>query len=193
MRKVTGFLGGLLVALVVSSNGGPALAHGDEAEEAETSDGGHALEHMEEIHREHEHEHDFEAMEEMSPEKIDRVMRLMREVGLVVPPMDPARGRTLFLEKGCVVCHSVNGVGGDVGPSLNASEMPSPMNAFEFAARMWRGAPAMVQMQEALFGEIIQLNGQELADIIGFAHDEAEQARLTADQIPEQYKSQIMK
>jgi hypothetical protein len=29
------------------------------------------------------------------------------------------------------------------------------MSTFEFAARMWRGAGAMVQMQEELFGQQI--------------------------------------
>ncbi len=140
------------------------------------------------MHRQHEHEHDFSAMDRLEPEERQRVLALMREVGLALPPMDPERGRTLFLEKGCVACHSVNGVGGNLGPSLNAEEMPEPMNTFEFAARMWRGAPAMTDLQEQLLGDVITLDGQELADIIAFAHDEQAQAKLSADQIPERYR-----
>jgi len=102
------------------------------------------LDQMREMHRGHKHGHDFKAMDEMSPEKGERMINLMREIGLALPPMDSHRGHLLFMNKGCIVCHAVNGVGGDVGPSLNASDMPSPMNAFEFAARMWKGAPAMV-------------------------------------------------
>ncbi len=33
--------------------------------------------------------------------------------GLIMPSMDAARGRIPFASKGCVVCHSINGVGGE--------------------------------------------------------------------------------
>ncbi|TCD16745.1 c-type cytochrome [Oricola cellulosilytica] len=149
------------------------------------------IETMRDAHRDHEHGHDFEAMEEMSPEQATRMINLMREVGLALPPMNAGRGRALFVDKGCVVCHSVNGVGVDIGPSLNAADMPSPMNAFEFAARMWRGAPAMTAMQEAEFGNVIDLSGQELADLIAFAHDAEEQKKLTAEQVPERFRDRL--
>lgn len=148
----------------------------------------HAIEQMMEQHKGHEHGHDFEVMQRMSPEEIDHLVQEMAELGLAMPPMDSRKGRTLFVDKGCVVCHSVNDVGGEIGPSLNAADMPEPMNAFEFAARMWRGAPAMADMQEAVLGDMISLTGHELADLVAFAHDEAEQAALSEDQIPERYR-----
>jgi len=67
--------------------------------------------------------------------------------------------------------------------------MPGPMNVFEFSARMWRGAPAMVVMQEDELGEFISLTGEELADLVAFAHDGEEQAKLTIDQIPEKFRA----
>ena len=94
--------------------------------------------------------------------------------------------------KGCIVCHAVNDVGGLLGPSLNAADMPLPMNAFEFSARMWRGAPAMAQLQEGILGEIISLDGQDLADLVAFAHDETAQSVLTADQIPQRFRDLII-
>ncbi|MHA1564393.1 MAG: c-type cytochrome [Alphaproteobacteria bacterium] len=150
------------------------------------------LEQMQEQHRKHEHGHDFEAMEEVSAADMERVMGLMMDVGLALPPMDGERGRDVFLNKGCVVCHAVNDVGGLLGPSLNAADMPQPMNAFEFSARMWRGAPAMAELQADVLGEIITLDGQELADLVAFAHDEAAQATLTTDQIPERFRDLII-
>ncbi len=150
-----------------------------------------SAEDMREKHKEHEHGHDFDIMEELPPDQLSRMMGLMNDVGIVVPPMDPGRGRLLFLEKGCIACHSVNGVGGNIGPALNAGDMPRPMNSFEFVARMWRGARAMTELQEALFGEVISLSGQDLADLVVFAHDPEEQAKLTKDQIPERYHSLI--
>ena len=149
------------------------------------------LEQMKELHRGHDHGHDFEAMEEVSDEDSQRLLALMSDIGLALPPMDSHRGRELFVNTGCVVCHSVNNVGGEIGPSLNADDMPQPMNAFEFAARMWRGAPAMAQMQEDLLGEVISLSGQDLADLVAFAHDEKEQKLLEEDQIPAQLRKMI--
>lgn len=91
---------------------------------------------MREMHSSHEHAHDFEVMDEMPLDQRERLNNFMQSVGLVLPALDSHRGREVFLNKGCVVCHAVNGVGGEIGPSLDAADMPSPMNAFEFAARM---------------------------------------------------------
>ncbi len=109
----------------------------------------------------------------------------MLENGLIIPPFDAARGRVLFATKGCVVCHNINGVGGEDAPDISADHMENGMNAFEFAARMWRGAPAMIAMQENELGEQIELTGEELAAIIAFVHDPAEQARFSEDDVPE--------
>lgn len=51
------------------------------------------------------------------------------------------------MSKGCVRCHSINGVGGTNARSLDWSTMSGPVNPFDFAARMWRGAPAMIAVQ----------------------------------------------
>lgn len=107
---------------------------------------------------------------------------------LLLPSMDPARGRHLFASKGCVVCHSVNGVGGTDAPKLDWSTMKGPMNPFDFAARMWHGAPAMIAMQQHELGAQIKLTGQELADIIAFAHDPEEQAKFSEKDIPAKIK-----
>lgn len=149
------------------------------------------IDSMREMHRSHVHGHDFEVMEEMRPEQMALMIELMRDVGLVLPPMDPARGRELFVETGCVACHSVNGVGGDIGPAMDAAEMPAPMNVFEFAARMWRGAAAMTVMQEEELGGVIDLTGQDLADLIAFVHDAEEQTKLTESQIPERFRKML--
>lgn len=116
---------------------------------------------------------------------------MMGEGMLAMPEMDPARGRKVFAEKGCVVCNSINGIGGKDAPALDATTMRPMMNPFEFAARMWDGAEAMVYMQREELGEPIQLTGQDLADIIAFVHSHAEQAKFTEDDIPEPVRELI--
>ena len=184
------------IALVFALSGEPAWAgageagHGHEATEAKADH--ETIEQMREMHKAHEHGHDFEAIEYMNQAELGRLMIFMTDVGIALPPMNSARGRALFMEKGCIACHSVNGVGGDVGPALDAADMPQPMNAFDFAARMWRGAGAMIAMQEdEQFGGQIELSGQDIADLVAFAHDESEQAEIEADQIPEKYRAMI--
>jgi len=106
------------------------------------------------------------------------------ENGLAIPAFDPVRGRALFAAKGCVVCHSVNGIGGEDAPEFSSEFMESPMNAFDFAANMWRGAGAMIMMQEDEMGEQIEISGEELAAIIAFVHSADEQAKFSQADIP---------
>ena len=106
--------------------------------------------------------------------------------GLVTPDFDAGLGRVLFASKGCVVCHSVNGISGEDAQPFAAEYMDDAMNPFEFAARMWRGAPFMIALQEEELGAQIDLTGAELAAIIAFVHDSEEQARFSMDDIPEE-------
>jgi cytochrome c len=102
-----------------------------------------------------------------------------------MPRMDAARGRRLFVDKGCVACHAVNGVGGHDATNLDAHTMQPMMNPFEFAAKMWRMAPYMIAAQEEALGEQILFTGDELADIIAFVHSDDEQHHFTeADLTP---------
>ena len=104
--------------------------------------------------------------------------------GLVMPAMNAERGRKLFASKGCVACHSVSGVGGHDVTALDAHTMQPLMNPFEFAAKMWRMAPAMIYAQEEALGGPIQFTGQELADIIAFVHDDDVQHEFSEADIP---------
>ncbi len=104
---------------------------------------------------------------------------------LILPAVDSERGRQLFITKGCVYCHAINGVGGKAAPALDSDSADPSVNLTDFAARMWRGAPAMIELQEMDLGYQIQLTGDELAHLAGFAHDPAEQKKLLEDQVPE--------
>lgn len=69
-----------------------------------------------------------------------------------MPMMNAGRGTRLFASKGCVTCHSVNGVGGRDAAYLDAHTMDPAMNPFEFAAKMWSVAPVMIEAQEEALG-----------------------------------------
>jgi len=98
-----------------------------------------------------------------------------RGAQLVIPMMNPERGKKVFVNKGCVTCHSVNGVGGHDAPAMDAHGQMGMVNPFDFAAKMWNHAPGMVAAQEDELGGQIYLTGEDLADIIAFLHDDEAQ------------------
>ncbi len=104
--------------------------------------------------------------------------------GMLLPFMSPAKGRKLFASKGCVVCHAINGVGGEDAPALDVTTMQPIMDPFDFAAKMWRGAGTMIEMQEDELGEQIEFSGEELANIIAFVHSAEEQKKFTMEDVP---------
>ncbi len=110
---------------------------------------------------------------------------------LLMPDFDAELGRTLYASKGCVVCHAVNGIGGEDAPALDYNPDIGPMDPFDFAAKMWRGAEVMIYMQQDELGQQIEMTGPELAAIIAFAHDPEEQAKFSLDDIPE-YISELL-
>ena len=92
---------------------------------------------------------------------------------------DAARGRTLFVSKGCVVCHAINEVGGTSAPPLDPEFAPGEVDPLDFVARMWRGAEPMIFMQQQELGVQIDFTGQQLADIIAFVRDPRERRKFS--------------
>ena len=105
---------------------------------------------------------------------------------------DPVIGKTLFVEKGCVICHSVNGVGGKAAPALDAEIGGQPVDALEFAARMWRGAPAMIELQSIELGYTIYLTADEMAHLAAFASDRDIQKSLVIGDLPENIRAGLL-
>ena len=98
---------------------------------------------------------------------------------LAFPTMNAESGMRLFASKGCVACHAINGVGGHDATKLDAHAMDRVMHPFDFVARMWTMAPAMIQAQEEGLGHQILFTGEEIADIIAFVHDDGQQHKFT--------------
>ena len=108
------------------------------------------------------------------------------------PAVDPAEGRELFVTKGCVICHSINGVGGLAAPPLEAEGRSSTVDVAGFAARMWRGAGPMVWLQTLEMGYQIDLTGEDIANLAGFVQDVREQARFTEDTLPDYVRDALL-
>ncbi len=169
-----------LVAAALAA-AGPVHGHGDEVHEGEAKAVPQAAPAAEPAQGGHKTGgHKMMGLDRMSSPDMPN-MRM--------PRMNPTRGRKLFVSKGCVACHAINGVGGHDATNLDAHTMEAMMNPFEFAAKMWRMAPAMIYAQEEALGEQILFTGDELADIIAFVHnDEAQHGFSGADLTPEARK-----
>lgn len=105
---------------------------------------------------------------------------------------DAAMGRDLFVQKGCVLCHSINGVGGKAGPALDAADDYVKPDPLDFAARIWRGAPAMVEFQSLELGYVIDLTGSDIAHLAAFAASREEQKKLLDSAIPEPLRNSLL-
>jgi mono/diheme cytochrome c family protein len=90
----------------------------------------------------------------------------------------------LFVSKGCIACHAINEIGGTSAPPLDVAAVPGRVDPLDFVARMWRGAEAMIFMQQQELGEQLDLTGQELADIIAFVHDAEERQKFSEADVP---------
>jgi len=104
---------------------------------------------------------------------------------IVLPVPDAEQGRLLFTSKGCVVCHSINGVGGKAGPALDAGTDEDAIDPLGFAARMWRGAGAMTILQSMEFGYEIELSGEDIADLAAFVASPELQSGFSESDVPE--------
>jgi cytochrome c len=103
----------------------------------------------------------------------------------LLPMTDPARGRRLFVGKGCVLCHSIQGVGGRMATALDAKPSDAAIDPFDFMARMWRGATPMLALQSFELGYQIDMSGDELVDIMSFVSNAKAQTDFTIDDVPE--------
>lgn len=113
---------------------------------------------------------------------------VIREVTPLAMIGDASRGKALFVSEGCVLCHSVNGVGGLVGTNLDVRGGVDAPGAYDFAARMWAGAPIMAELQRLELGYQIDLSGQDLADLTAFSRDESVQRTFTIEDVPEEIR-----
>ena len=105
---------------------------------------------------------------------------------------DAAAGREKFVGRGCVICHQVNGVGGKAAPALDAEIGVQSIDPLDFSARMWAGAPAMIELQSIELGYTISLSGADIADLAAFAGSLAEQRKLAAADIPEAMRDSLL-
>jgi len=84
------------------------------------------------------------------------------------PSQDPLAGSQVFGSKGCIKCHSVNGVGGKVGPDLGRAL--KPRSFVDLATAMWNHLPGMTERMRRLGITRPVLDSKEAGDLVGFLY-----------------------
>jgi len=87
---------------------------------------------------------------------------------LYVLPGRAEEGRKLFVDKRCILCHSVRGEGGRVGPDLVERGLHRSLT--QFATGMWNKAPAMIEAMKARGIAVPQLRAEEMADLVAYLY-----------------------
>jgi hypothetical protein len=103
---------------------------------------------------------------------------------LVLPLVSIERGRRLFVNKGCVICHSINGIGGQAAAALDAAPGQTSIDILDFVARLLLGASAMLDLQATELGYQIGLIPQEIGDLAAFVYDPEAQGEFSYDEVP---------
>ncbi len=87
---------------------------------------------------------------------------------LFSPQQDPIAGARVFGSKGCSRCHSIEGLGGKIGPDL--ARVRRPQSFFTLAAAMWNHLPRMAEKMKAFNIQRPTLTPVEAASLIAFLY-----------------------
>jgi len=83
-------------------------------------------------------------------------------------PGEPAAGRRLFLERGCVACHSIWGNGGTLGPDFAIIGAGRSMQ--QLAGMFWNHTPRMIETVRRRGVQWPTFTEAELADVISYVY-----------------------
>lgn len=82
---------------------------------------------------------------------------------------DLDQGRVVFHEKGCTRCHSVNGMGGKIGPDLGGEGI-GPTSLPSLVTAMWNHAPPMWNHMRAEHFSYPTLSYEQTAQIVAYVY-----------------------
>ncbi len=83
-------------------------------------------------------------------------------------PRDPLKGQELFADKGCIKCHSIQGVGGRIGPDLSKGGFNLSLS--QIAGIMWNHFPKMNEKMRELKIPRPRFEVTEMADLIAYLY-----------------------
>lgn len=123
--------------------------------------------------------HAFRISELMRERKMDRPNFTPQEMSNLVSylyflnffdePGNPQEGARIFEGKKCIICHSVGGKGGNVGPQLD--KYRRYMSPVFLAQAMWNHGPAITAKMKAMGVPRPNLDGSDQANILAYIRE----------------------
>ena len=83
-------------------------------------------------------------------------------------PENPLQGRFVFDQKGCIICHSVGGEGGEIGPDLGKEKYYGTF--LEFASVMWNHVPEMLRQMRELNLPFPKFSKNEIVEMTAYLY-----------------------
>jgi len=85
-------------------------------------------------------------------------------------PGSPNRGKKLFVDKGCLKCHSIRGQGERIGPDLGKATSDQGRSMPELAGQLWNHGPAMWKKMQEKGAKFIKFSEGEMADLVAYLY-----------------------
>jgi len=103
---------------------------------------------------------------EFTSEEMNDLISFLYSLNYFSDPGDPIEGGIQFSKKGCIICHTVSGKGGRIGPPLDKySQYMSPIL---MAQAMWNHGPAMTKKMEEQGVKRPYFEGAEMTDLLAY-------------------------
>jgi len=99
---------------------------------------------------------------------LSSVPALSRGQGIPEPAQNAVAGAQVFGSRGCIVCHSVRGLGGRSGPDLG--EVPARHSFNQLAATMWNHLPRMAAQMRARKVAASRILPREAGDLFAYLY-----------------------
>jgi nitric oxide reductase subunit C len=100
------------------------------------------------------------------PAEMANLLAFLYYLGSLDPVGDPETGARLFQEKRCIVCHTLAGKGGKVGPALDKySRYASPIF---LTSALWNRGQAMARMMERKQVPRAVMRGNDISDLMAY-------------------------
>lgn len=101
-----------------------------------------------------------------APHQMASLLSFLYYLGSLDPPGDSARGAVLFRDKGCPICHALDGVGGAIGPALDKYSRYA--SALFLTTALWNRGRAMAAAMEMHRVPRPTFQGNDIPDLLAY-------------------------